>query len=289
MGKLFFSTSLIINANETLVEKTAASLSAIQQQLITSAVGHFDESGLRVASKLHWVHVASTPELTHYHVHAKRGQEGMKAGGILPEFQGKAVHDHWKSYLQFDGCEHDFCNVHHLRELRFISEQYEQPWAEKMAKLLLSIKAEVEAAPASAMSLSPERLAHYEAEYDQVIAEGMAANPPPSAPSPPKRGRPKQTPPKNLLDRLQNHKSGVLDFMYDFRVPFDNNLAERDVRMVKVKQKVSGAFRTKAGADTFCALRSYISTARKQGHNVIEALYDAFVGRPFMPALAEGA
>ncbi len=280
--------AVIIKANETLVEETKESLAEIQQQLIAADVAHFDESGLRAAGKLHWLHVASTPELTYYHVHAKRGQEGMKAGGVLPEFQGKAVHDHWKSYLQFD-CQHDFCNAHHLRELRFISEQYQQSWAEKMAQLLVSIKAEVDAEPASSSSLPTERLTYYESKYDEIIAEGLAANPPPAEPQPPKKGPRKQSPAKNLLDRLQKHKSGVLDFMYDFRVPFDNNLAERDVRMIKVKQKVSGAFRTKAGADTFCAVRSYISTARKQGHQVIKALYDALSGDPFMPTLAGDA
>ena len=149
-----------------------------------------------------------------------------------------------------------------LRELQFVLDQYEQDWAKAMAQLLLDIKAEVESAPTERMSLPAERLTYYEAEYDRLITAGLEANPPPAKPPPKKRGRPKQSSPKNLLDRLQQYKPQVLAFMYDYRVPFDNNLAERDVRMVKVKQKVSGAFRTQSGADTFCAIRSYISTAR---------------------------
>jgi transposase len=280
------SEAVVITANNTLVAKTKPSRDSIKQQLIAADVGQFDESGLRVEGKLHWLHVASTPELTHYHVHRKRGQEGMKAGGILPEFQGRAIHDHWKSYLTFD-CDHGFCNAHHLRELQFVLDQYEQNWAQEMSQLLLDIKAEVERTPAEMMSLPPDRLTYYEGEYDKVIAKGVEAYPPPEEPPPKKRGRPKQSPPKNLLDRLQQYKPQTLAFMYDFRVPFDNNLAERDVRMVKVKQKVSGTFRTQSGADTFCAIRSYISTARKHGHNVIDAIYDAFVGHPFIPVVAE--
>ena len=216
-------------------------------------------------------------------MHGKRGQEGMKAGQILPQFRGRAVHDHWKSYQVFDQCTHGFCNAHHLRELQFVVDQYEQGWAEQMAKVLLDIKAEVETAASEVMSLAPDRLSHWESVYDRVLRAGFKANPPPSAPVPVKRGRRKQSPPKNLLDRLEGHNGEVLAFMYDFRVPFDNNQAERDVRMIKVKQKVSGAFRTASGAGTFCRLRSYISTVRKQGHNVIEALYNAFLGRPFIP------
>ena len=280
------SEAVVIAANNTVVTKTEPSLDRIKQQLIAADVGQFDESGLRVEDQLHWLHVASTPELTHYHVHPKRGQEGMKAAGILPEFQGRAIHDHWKSYLTFD-CEHGFCNAHHLRELQFVLDQYEQEWSREMSQLLLNIKAEVERTPAEMMSLPPDRLTYFEGEYDKVIAKGVEANPPPEEPYPKKRGRLKQAPPKNLLDRLQQYKMQTLAFMYDFRVPFDNNLAERDVRMVKVKQKVSGTFRTQSGADTFCAIRSYISTARKQGHNVIDVIYDAFVGHPFMPAMAE--
>lgn len=277
------SEAVIIATNNQLVDQINPTLESIIQQLIAADVVNFDESGMRVADKLHWLHVAGTAKLTYYHVHGKRGQTGMEAGGILPHFQGGAVHDHWSPYMKFDNCQHYFCNAHHLRELKFVEEQYQQTWATEMAQLLLDIKAEVEAAPEAAASLPPERLAHYEAKYDEIIAAGLAANPPPDDPPPKKRGRRKQAPPKNLLDRLLKHKSGILAFMYDFCVPFDNNLAERDVRMVKVKQKVSGAFRTQTGADTFCAIRSYISTVRKHGHNVIDAMYDAFIGQPFMP------
>lgn len=276
------SEPVVLEANLRLAEHIKPSIQSIQQQLQQAAVAHFDESGLRVEKQLHWLHVASTEQLTHYHVHRRRGQEGMKAGGILPAFKGQAVHDHLPAYLQFDACQHDFCNAHHLRELKFIQEQYQQPWADKMAQLLLTIKAEVELTPA--LSLLPERLTFYEAAYDKLITEGLQVNQSVEKPPPKKRGRPKQSPPKNLLDRLQKHKSGVLAFMYDCCVPFDNNLAERDVRMIKVKQKVSGSFRTKSGADTFCQIRSYISTARKQGHNVIDALYNAFLGEPFIPS-----
>ena len=154
-------------------------------------------------------------------------------------------------------------------------------------QLLLDIKAEVEAASSEQMALSPDRIAYYEQRYDEILQTGFKANSPPEHPPPKKRGRKKQSPPKNLLDHLQKYKAETLVFMYDFRVPFDNNLAERDVRMIKVKQKISGTFRTRTGADTFCAIRSYISTVRKQGYNVIQAIHDAFLGRPFIP-LAEG-
>ncbi len=278
------SEATIISANQQMVEQTKVSLESIQKQIIAADVANFDESGLRVVGKLHWLHVASTETLTHYHVDRKRGQIGMQAGEILPKFQGNAVHDHWKSYLKFDQCQHSFCNAHHLRELQFITEQYQQSWAEEMAQLLRMILAEVDATPAPMMSLPSDRLAHYETKYDQLIVKGLAANPPPEVSPPKKRGRPKQSAPKNLLDRLLTHKSGVLAFMYDFRIPFDNNLAERDVRMIKVKQKVSGAFRTQEGAKIFCAIRSYISTARKQEHNVIDAMYEALRSQPFMPS-----
>jgi transposase len=279
--------ALIQEANSAVVESIEPSLKATKEHLIASEVVHFDESGLRVEGQLNWLHVASTDLLTDYGVHPKRGQDGMNAMGILPVFEGHAVHDHWSPYFTYDHCQHALCNAHHLRDLLFVVERYEQLWAAEMVRLLLDIKAEVDAAPVDQMSLPSDRLDHYERHYDELMAQGLEANPLPTDPPPGKRGRRKQSPPKNLLDRLQKHKPQVLAFMYDFRVPFDNNLAERDVRMVKIKQKVSGAFRTRTGAEAFCAIRSYISTARKHGLNVIDAIYDALTGVPFIPCAAE--
>ena len=282
------SEALVLASNETLVNRIEPTLDAVHRQLIAADVVHFDETGIRVEGRLNWLHLASTALLTYYGVHPKRGKEGMSALGILPQLRGRAMHDHWRSYFTFDNCDHALCNVHHLRELQFIVEQYEQPWAEDMAGLLLEIKDEVEAAQSEQITLSPNRLTYFEKRYNDLIEQGLAANPPPVIPPAKKRGRKKQSPPKNLLDRLWDHKHEVLAFMYDFRVPFDNNLAERDIRMLKVKQKVSGAFRSRTGAETFCAIRSYISTVRKHGVNVIDAIYDAFVGVPFMPLTTEG-
>ena len=277
------SQSFILAANSAFVKQTEETLSRIKQQVIAADIVHFDESGVRVEGSLNWLHVAGTAYLTYYAVQSKRGQEGMNASGILPDFQGRAVPDHWASYLKFDNCQHAFCNAHHLRNLQFVVDQYQQDWGRKLGALLLAIKAEVEATPADQTSLPPERVAHYEQLYDTLLQEGFTANPLPEHLPPQRRGRKKQSPPRNLLDRLQKHKAETLVFMRDFRVPFDNNLAERDLRMIKVKQKISGSFRTRAGADTFCSIRSYISTVRKHGCNVIHAIHAAFDGQPFVP------
>ena len=277
------SEPVVLAAARQLASRTQASLEQIRQHLIAAPVVHFDESGMRVAGRLRWLHVASTAKLTQYHVHDKRGHIGMRAGGILPYYKGVALHDYWRSYLKFSDCRHSFCNVHHLRDLAFIVEQYDQAWAAEMKRLLCDIKDEVAATSQRHTALPAHRLAYYEAEYDALIAQGFAANPSPPKTKPKPIGRPKQSPPKNLLDRLHKHKAGVLAFMYDFRIPFDNNLVERDVRMIKVQQKVSGCFRTEDGAHIFCALRSYISTARKHGLNAIDAIYNAFLDQPFIP------
>ena len=279
----------IIAACQETEEQVTPVNAAVKEHLIeTEEPIHCDETGLRVEKRLFWTHVASTERATYLEVHPKRGRQALDEIGILPQRKGKVVHDGYTSYDKYPDVEHVRCNAHHLRELIFIEEQYEQAWAEKMSELLVEIKGAVEEAKRQEqVTLTDRQQTDFEARYDQVIAQGLEANPPPPDPPVRKRGRKKQSKAKNLLDRLQDHKREVLAFMYDFKVPFDNNLAERDLRMVKLKQKVSGCFRTQKGAQTFCQIRSYISTARKNGQRVLEALEMALDGRPFYPSFLQ--
>lgn len=278
------SEAIMLQANITCAESVKPANDAIKEQLINADVVNFDETGLQVENKLNWLHVACTPYLTYYIVHQKRGMDAMDSIGILPEFGGRAVHDHWRPYFGYDDLKHGLCNAHHLRELIFVYEQYGQEWAKKLSRCLIDIKEEVDLVREYSDHLDPEKIEAYEARYDKIIEYGLEMNPPPQK-EPGKRGRTKQSPPKNLLDRLKGYKQEVLAFMYDFSVPFDNNQAERDVRMMKVKQKVSGTFRTAEGADVFCAIRGYISTARKNGCHVLDAIHDALRGSPFIPSV----
>ena len=275
--------AIILRANATCAENIKPANDVIKELLINSHVVNFDETGLRVEGKLNWLHVASTPNLTYYMVHPKRGKEAMDAMGILSEFGGVAMHDHWKPYFNYTDVIHALCNAHHLRDLTFVHEQYEQDWAEDMSLCLLDIKKEVDQARLYKDELDSDKIEEFEGRFDDIIEGGLELNPPPQK-EPGKRGRVKQSPPKNLLDRLKGHKLEVLAFMYDFDVPFDNNQAERDVRMMKLRQKISGTFRTAGGGDVFCSIRGYISTVRKNGYHVLDAIQDALRGDPFIPS-----
>jgi transposase len=283
------SEATIIAACKEMEKQIAPVNEAAKAHLIeTEDPVHCDETGMRVEGKLYWTHVASTGQATYLDVHSKRGKQALDDIGILPERKGTAVHDGYSSYDQYADLLHARCNAHHLRELVFLVEQHEQEWAAKMIDLLVDIKNRVDEAKEEGRTvLANPQLVDFETRYDQLIAQGLEANPPPPEPLVKKRGRKKQSKAKNLLDRLQRHKREVLAFMYDFKVPFDNNLAERDLRMVKLKQKVSGCFRTQEGARTFCRIRSYISIARKNEQRVLEALVMALEGNPSCLSLFE--
>jgi transposase len=279
------SVGTLVNTNQLCHDRLAPVAAVIHRRLLEQPVVHFDESGVRVEGQRQWLHVASTETLTAYAVDPQRGTAAMDRMGILPGFEGTAVHDHWMPYFTY-ACTHALCNAHHLRELTFIHEQYDQPWAQQMIACLVTMKQVVDEAKAQGQSsLDPALLQRLDTQYEAILAQGRQQVPPPPPSSGHSRGRPKQSPPKNLLDRLTDSKAAVLAFLYDFRVPFDNNQAERDLRMLKVQQKISGTFRSGDGATSFCRIRGYISTLRKQGCHVLTALRSVFVGEPLLPPL----
>jgi len=259
-----------------------APVAQIKKQVTQAPVTHFDETGSRVDKKLWWLHSASTERLTYYDIHPKRGAEAMDAIGILPGFAGRAIHDAWRPYLTYE-CDHGLCNAHHLRELTFVHECHQQQWSGDLKHLLQEIKKAVDLARPTTDHLTQARINAFQDSYQRILNDGYAANPLPLPPPTKKPGRPKKTKPRNLLERLDKHRDQVLVFMKDFSVPFDNNLAERDIRMMKVQQKISGPFRTPHGAQAFCRIRSYISTARKNAIGALDALTRFFAGNPFVP------
>jgi transposase len=271
-----------------LIKRTACELAPVEHQikeaLIEAAVLHQDETGVSVAGKRYWEHVTSTATLTHYHVDASRGQDALNAIGILPVFKGVSIHDGWASYFLYD-CEHALCLVHVLRELVFQAEEQGAVWAADLIDLLLAMKqATQEAREQGKRWLDPLEVLDWERAFLRVLDEGDHVTPRATAP-PGTKGRIKQSAARNLLDRLRKHQQAVFCFLEDLRVEFNNNLAERDLRMLKVQQKVSGCFRSLAGAQAFSRIRGYLSTLRKQGLPLLPALQATLGGHPLLPSL----
>jgi transposase len=264
----------LVGANECCYEALQQSEQAIRQAVEASAVGHFDETGHRVEGKLQWLHVASTREHTYLFAHAKRGAEALRSEqSVLASFKGCAVHDCWPSYFAFENCSHTLCGAHLLRELQAQIEAGSQ-WAGGLHELLLQMYQGSE----KGRSALKEPQSWLE-RYDQICRQGQQQEPPPEAGA---RGKPKKTKGRNLLERLIKHKQAVLAFALQPLVPFTNNQAERDLRPAKVKQKVSGCFRTAKGAKVFARIQGFVSTARKQQRNVFQELRNAIIGQPFI-------
>lgn len=282
-GDLFglpLADGTVLTINEEARARLAPTVAAMGEALKAAPIAHADETGMRVAGKIHWLHVLATATLTWIGCHANRGRQAFDAFGILPAFAGTLIHDGWKPYRDL-ACTHGLCNAHHLRELTYVFEEMGQAWAKRLIDLLVEACHEVAAAGGP---LPLNRLTHYRSAHARILAEGEAANP--RAPPSGKRGRTRQSKALNLIDRLRVHADDVWRFMTDHNVPFSNNTAEQAVRMPKVKQKISGGFRTPAGLDTFCTIRSYLATLHKQGNNLFHALTLTFQGAPTQPRFA---
>ena len=282
--KAELSQGSLINWQEKAFVTLAPVTQQIAQALIACDVGYADETGIHVNGKLQWWHTFSTRFLTHYHVSNKRGLKGLRSGGLLEFFTGVLIHDCWIAYFQLS-CEHGLCNAHLLRELTRVFETTGQSWALELKTLLRTMKASVEADLIGTSCLSLETRLVLQAEFQTLVARGLLENPAAirNVETVTKRGGVKQSFARCLLVRLRDHESSWLRFLFDDRVSFDNNLAERDVRMVKVREKVLGGSRGD-GAVWFARIRGYISTLRKQGQGVYQALIQVFAGDLVLPA-----
>jgi transposase len=291
MGEFFdmpVSQATVLKAGTDAKERLTPTVDAIAQALQTAPVVQVDETGLRVNKTLYWMHVAATRTLTWLGCHAKRGKAAFDELGILTDFKGTLIHDGWKPYRALD-CIHGLCNAHHLRELTYVFEELKQDWAGDMIELLThanhtdNVNCANGARPQYDAIEYQHEVQCFRSLYEAILDQGDAVNP--RAQTSGKRGRTKQSKPANLLIRLREHADDVWRFMTDFDVPFTNNVAEQAFRMCKVKQKISGCFRTIDGAKNFCVVRSYLATMHKQGANLFESLVKTFQGSPPQPRL----
>jgi transposase len=267
------SVGTLHNFRQEAYERLQPFEEAAREHLQQAPIAHFDETGINIAGKLAWLHSASNHEWTLYGAHHQRGQEGIESLGVLPHFSGIACHDHWKPYFQYD-CVHVLCNAHHTRELNGVIENEGHSWADDMKRLLERTHAAVCKAGGN---LSARSQSAFRAHYRRIIAKGEKECPK-AKPIPNKRGRTKQSKARNLLDRLRDFEDETLRFITNPLVPFTNNRAERDIRMTKLQQKISGCFKSLETAQMFCRTRAFLSTCLKRKISATNALNALFNG-----------
>ena len=259
-------TATIARISNDCAERFHGFVDALRDQVAAAPVKHMDETGFRIGGKTQWLHIASTAWLTFYRTAAKRGS-------LLANVTGIVVHDHWKPYYTMTGVVHALCNAHHLRELKALIEIEKEDWAAKMQRLLRRACHAANLARERGVPLKPGLIALIERCYDGILTNGLAFHEAqPTLAKAKRRGRQPRRVGHNLLLRLSSRKQDVLRFLTDPSVPFTNNLAERDGRMMKLRQKISGGFRAENGAKDFAVIRSVLSTARKQGWNMLRTL-----------------
>jgi transposase len=266
-GTVYAGIEDCYTALETVEEKT-------KEKLKEEEVIHCDETGVRMEGKTGWLHVVSTEDLTYYHVDSKRGKEALDRIGILGEYKGTVIHDCLSPYFQFD-VSHGLCNAHLLRELKYVWEEMNQPWAKEMKELLIGGLNEKNEKGIP----DEESYAEYEKKYIEILNRGKEQQPPPTPKPEGRRGKKAKSKSLNLIERMERRRDAVLAFLRKENVPFTNNQAERDIRMAKVKMKVSGGFRTREGACMFARIRAVISTLRKQGKKIFAELQSVFMGK----------
>jgi transposase len=259
-------TATIARISQDFAQRFQGFADAVRDHVAAAQVKHMDETGFRIGGKTQWLHIASTIWLTFYRISPRRGS-------LLAHVTGIVVHDHWKPYYTLTGVLHALCNAHHLRELKALVEIEKEAWARKMQRLLRRACHATNRARERGVPLKPGLIALIERCYDAILAEGLAFHgAQPALAKNKRRGRPPRRIGHNLLLRLSTRKQDVLRFLTDPRVPFTNNLAERDGRMMKLRQKISGGFRSEDGAKDFAVIRSLLSTARKQGWHILQIL-----------------
>ena len=259
-------------------ELVKAPVERIRQTVAQLPVAHYDETGWRVAGKLHWLHCACDGQWRYYTVQEKRGQEGITNMDVLPNASGVAVHDFWKPYQKYDNVDHAMCCAHLERELVYAHETGNQAWAKLLRELLQTLCHRRKVLQSEGKEAFPEQeLAVYLERYDKLVDEGLAANPIPER-APGKRGRNAKGKFRCLLERFREFKNDILRFAKDWRVPYTNNTAEQAIRCARVKEKVSGCFRTKSGADDFARVLSFSSSAALHGVSSFDAIVAAFRG-----------